>query len=85
MVVEGSAAVEIPTTLKAGDKIYSDGKKVYVCDEYWKAKADYLLPETALWNGGDNIVKIECDFSSEKAPIVEFEFKAIGNEETIGI
>lgn len=85
LVVEGSAAVEIPTTLKAGDKIYSDGKKVYVCDEYWKAKADYLLPETALWNGGDNIVKIECDFSSEKAPIVEFEFKAIGNEETIGI
>ena len=85
LVVEGSAAVEIPTTLKAGDKIYSDGKKVYVCDEYWKAKADYLLPETALWNEGDNIVKIECDFSSEKAPIVEFEFKAIGNEETIGI
>ena len=84
LVVEGSATVEIPATLKAGDKIYSDGKKVYVCDGFWKAKTDYTLPETALWNEGDNIVKIECDFSSEKAPIVEFEFKAIGNAETIG-
>ena len=29
-------------------------------------------------------VNIECDFLSEKAPSVEFEFKAMGNAVTIG-
>lgn len=83
LVVEGSATVEVPATLKAGDKVYSDGKKVYVCDGFWNAKADYPLPETALWNAGENIIKIECEFSSAKAPIVEVEFKAMGNPETL--
>ena len=84
LVIEGCAIVNIPTILKAGDKIYSDGKMVYVCDSFWNAKNSYPLPETALWSEGDNIVNIECDFLSEKAPSVEFEFKAMGNAVTIG-
>lgn len=83
LTVEGSAPIEVPMALKAGDRLYSDGKNVYVCDAYWTAKATYPLPATALWNKGENTVRIECDFSSEKAPVVDFEFKSAGNRETI--
>lgn len=81
--VAGAASIEIPTTLKAGDKIYSDGRAVYVCDGCWKPRAQYPLPATSLWSKGDNAVTVQCDFSSATAPVIELEFKALGNPQTI--
>lgn len=83
LLVEGCAPVEVPATLKAGDKLYSDGRQLYVCDSFWKKKASYELPQTALWNQGTNKVVLQCDFSSPQAPVISFEFKAVGEAEAI--
>ena len=81
--VEGAAAVEVPVALKAGDRIYSDGKNIFVCNHTWQHKTSYPLPATALWSDGDNNLTIACDFSSANAPAIRFEFKALGNEQII--
>ena len=81
--IEGST-IELPMALKAGDKLYCDGKTVYVCDSFWKPKGQFPLPETAQWSEGKNNVIVECDFSSDKAPLIELEFKALSEPEKIG-
>lgn len=81
--VEGNAPIEIPVELKAGDKIYSDGKKVYVCDPYWRVLSEYPFSAPVMWNKGRNTISVQCDFSSPHAPLVNIEFKALGNKEVI--
>lgn len=83
ILVEGNAPIGIPTELKAGYKIYSDGKNVYVCDACWRTLSEYPLPGSVVWNKGSNKVSVQCDFSSSKAPSVEVEFKSLGNKECI--
>lgn len=83
LTVDGNPAVEIPVELKAGNKIYSDGKNLCVCDTHWKIIYSYPLSNIPEWNKGENKVEVQCDFSSSKAPVVELEFKALGNRETI--
>ncbi len=83
ILVEGNAPIEIPVELKAGDKIYSDGKRVYVCDAYWRVLSEYPLSAPVRWNKGHNKVSVQCDFSSSNAPFVNIEFKALGNKERI--
>lgn len=83
ILVEGNSPVEIPMALKAGSKIYSDGKDVFICDKYWHAMAQYPLPASPKWNEGNNNVTVQCDFSSSDAPSLEIEFKALGNKESI--
>ena len=62
LVIEGCAIVNIPTILKAGDKIYSDGKMVYVCDSFGMRKTVIHFLKQHCGSEGDNIVNIECDF-----------------------
>ena len=83
VLVEGCTPIQIKESLKAGDKLYCDGKQVYVCDDCWKAHSSYPIAETTLWNKGKNNVTLQCDFSSSKAPLIEVEFKALGNPEVI--
>lgn len=83
ILVEGNAPIEIPAELKAGCKIYGDGKNVYVCDAYWHTLSEYPLSTSVAWSKGNNKVSVQCDFSSSKAPSVNVEFKALGNKETV--
>ena len=83
VLVEGCAPIQVSESLKVGDKLYCDGKQVYVCDDCWKARSSYPISETTSWNKGKNNVTIQCDFSSSKAPLIEVEFKALGNPEVI--
>lgn len=83
LLVEGNAPIEIPLELKAGYKLYSDGMNVYVCDGFWKTLAQYPLPKVASWSEGVNKVTLGCDFSSSKAPIIDIEFKTLGNRERV--
>ena len=83
ILVEGCAPIQIKESLKAGDKLYCDGKQVYVCDNCWKARTNYPIAGTISWNKGKNNVTLQCDFSSSKAPIIDMEFKALGNPEVI--
>lgn len=75
--------VTIPGTLQAGDKIYCDGTRVYVCDEFWNAKLSEPLVGTPIWAAGANTAVISCDFDDAKAPSVVFEFKALGAAEKV--
>lgn len=83
VLVEGCAPIQVSESLKAGDKLYCDGRQVYVCDDCWKVRSSYPIAETTSWNKGKNNVTIQCDFSSSKAPIIDIEFKALGNPEII--
>lgn len=83
ILVEGNTPIEIPMELKAGHKIYGDGKNVYVCDANWHTLLRHPLPATIIWDQGNNKVSVQCDFSSSKAPSVNVEFKALGNKEVI--
>ncbi|MGN1265860.1 MAG: hypothetical protein ACI4UL_08585 [Muribaculaceae bacterium] len=81
--VEGAAAVEVPMELKAGDRIYSDGKNIYVCNATWQQKAVIPQPKTALWSSGNNNLTIACEFSNSQAPAIRFEFKALGGDQIV--
>lgn len=83
ITVEGNVSIIVPCELKAGNKLYSDGKSVFVCDSYWHALSQYPLPNSAVWSNGNNKVSVQCDFSSSTAPSISLEFKALGNKETI--
>lgn len=81
--IEGVLITLPDVALKGGDRIYCDGKHIYVCNEYWKAFARCTLPETARWNRGTNSIIVECTFSSPDAPSLLLEFKSLGNPEKI--
>lgn len=83
LLIEGNAPIEIPMELKTGYKLYSDGTNVYVCDGFWKPLAQYPLPKVASWSEGGNKVTLACDFSSSKAPVIDIEFKTLGNRERV--
>ncbi len=79
----GGTEFTLPATLKAGNKLYCDGKHLFACDEYWKPFAQCDVPETAQWSKGENHVIAECTFSSAKSPSIRFEFKALSEPEKI--
>ena len=81
--VDGNVIVEIPQALKVNDRVYCDGKKVYVCDKFWKKIKEYAIPSSCLWNEGNNEISVQCDFSNAEAPLVDLEFKALGNPEVV--
>lgn len=83
LTVEGNAPIEVPVELKAGNKLYCDGQNVYVCDEHWNTLSTHPLTNTIQWGKGENKITAQCEFLSAKAPMVELEFKALGNKEQI--
>lgn len=83
ITLAGAAPIIVNETLKAGDKIYCDGKNVYICDACWMPRSSYPVPENLSWEKGENQVSVQCEFSSSQAPSIDIEFKALGNEEKI--
>lgn len=73
----------ISETLTAGNKVYCDGKAVYICDSFWNTRSKITLPSAPEWKKGENNVAVQCAFSSSKAPLLNLEFKAYGNLEEI--
>ncbi|MGM9802611.1 MAG: hypothetical protein ACI308_00380 [Muribaculaceae bacterium] len=82
--VEGAADIVIPMEMKAGNKICCDGKTVRVCNGTWQTIQSFPVPETAIWSSGNNNITIAADFSSEKAPAVNVEFKVLSEAQTVG-
>lgn len=81
--IEGYESVGVDGTVVAGDKIYCDGRSLYVCDSFWKPRTVTPLTKAPKWVKGENKVIARGEFSSEKAPLFEVEFKALGNAETV--
>lgn len=81
--IEGYEAITLPVEVQANDKIYCDGKSVYICDTFWKPRHQIALNRAPEWIKGQNNIIARGEFSGEKAPAFEVEFKALGNSQTI--
>lgn len=81
--IEGYESVVVKGTVSAGDKIYCDGKKLCVCDQFWMPKQTIELAKAPKWIKGENKIIAKGEFSDEKAPYFEVEFKALGNAQSV--
>ena len=77
--------VELEGAFKAGDKIYCDGKGLYLCDAQWNKIKPVYSGKLPVWNAGENNIAIKSDFSGNNAPTLVFEFKFLGKGEEIGL
>ncbi len=75
--------VEIKESVKAGDKIFCDGKAIYLCDGQWNKLKPLYSGKMPVWNAGENNITVKSDFSGSQAPVLVFEFKALGKSEEI--
>ncbi len=85
IAIGNNEPVLIKESLQAGDKLYTDGKKVYICDSYWNPRSEVSLKPDFMWKKGENHVTLRCIFSSAKAPFIEMECKAFELPERISI
>lgn len=81
--IGGYEPIVVKGDVKAGDKIYCDANKVYVCDTFWKPFQTIELAKVPKWVAGNNQVTARGEFSSDKAPYFEVEFKALGNAQVV--
>lgn len=72
----------INETLKPKDKLYCDGKKVYLCDDGWKIKKELVVSKIPKLKKGDNNLVVMCDFKGNK-PVIEMDLKTVGKAETV--
>lgn len=77
--------IQIKESLRAGDKLYTDGKKIYICDSFWKPRSEVALAPGSIWKKGENQVILRCSFSSAKAPSLEMECKAFEQPEKVSM
>ena len=72
----------IPEILKPKDRLYSDGKKVYLCDSGWKIRKELSLKKLPTFKNGENSLTVNCDFQGNK-PLIEMAFKTVGKPEIV--
>ncbi|MDR3260373.1 MAG: hypothetical protein LBT78_00910, partial [Tannerella sp.] len=76
-------SIEINEPLKAGDKLYCDGKCIYLCDGQWNKLRPVYSDKIPAWNTGDNNLVIKSTFSGNQAPTLIFELKSLGKAEDV--
>lgn len=75
--------IKIEGELRADDRVWSDGKAIYVCDKFWKTKRSYPLAKTPMWDKGENTVVASCDFSGATSPVISVEFKSYSEPQAV--
>lgn len=83
ITINNNDPIVLQETLKAGDKLYSDGKDLYICDSFWAPRSSLSLNTLDGWKNGKNDILVRSDFSSGKAPSLNLEFKSLGKAERI--
>lgn len=84
LLVNNYQTLELKVPLKAGDRIVCDGTAIYVCDATWNKLTTLTGISIPTVNKGANQVAVSSAFSSEQAPMLEFEFKMVGVGEKVG-
>jgi hypothetical protein len=75
--------IELKVSIKPGEHIVCDGKKVYLCDKTWnKLRVIYEGKIPVLENGNSQIV-LTSDIIKEGSPELALEFKSIGKPEKV--
>ena len=72
----------LPVTLKPKDRLYCDGKEVYLCDSGWKIRKELALEKLPKLKTGENSLVVNCDFQGNK-PLIEMAFKTVGKPEIV--
>jgi len=75
--------IELNIPLKADDRVCCDGQKVYLCDKTWnrlRVISEDKIPD--LESGAAEIV-VTSEFSGNRSPKLEIEFKVIGKPEEV--
>ena len=75
--------LEINEPIKAGAKFIIDGKSVFLCDATWNKLKEIKVNTMPKWSKGKNEVVVKSDFSGDKAPMLNFDFKSIGTPEIV--
>ena len=81
--LNGYQTLSIDVPLKAGDRIFCDGKTLWLCNSTWQ-KLKALPGSIPKLDSGINNIKVQSEFSGEQAPELVFDFKSVGNPEKIG-
>ena len=68
----------LDASLKAGDRIICDGRKVYLCDRYWKKVRTVYEGKIPVVEKGKSEIAITSEFSSSGSPKLQLEFKSVG-------
>lgn len=82
--VNGYQVLELPVEVKAGQRIYSDGKKFYLCDPSWMKIKEIPVSRIPIIETGQNDIQVEADFSSDTAPKLDLAFKFMDEPERVG-
>jgi hypothetical protein len=75
--------LEINEPIKAGSKLIVDGKSVFLCDASWNKVKEVKVNTMPKWSKGQNEIIVKSEFSGEKAPVLNFDFKSVGPAEIV--
>lgn len=70
--------ISINETLKKGDRIYCDGKTIYLCDKYWKSLKILENDNIPFFENAENTVAVKSDFSEADSPVLSIDFRLMG-------
>ena len=75
--------IELNVSLKAGDRVYCDGTKVYLCDKYWQRVRVISEDKIPVSGEGNSEVIVTSVFSRASSPRLAIEFKSVGKPERV--
>jgi hypothetical protein len=75
--------LEISEPIKAGSKFIIDGKSIFLCDATWNKLKEIKVGALPRWSKGGNEIVVKSEFSGEKAPALNFDFKSVGQAEIV--
>ncbi|MBN2814385.1 MAG: hypothetical protein JXQ80_09925 [Bacteroidales bacterium] len=84
LTINGYQSITIKKTLKPGDRVMCDGKSIWLCDFYWKKLEELKVSGLSSFLKGQNKMDVTSDFSGDKAPVLKFELKVIGDPQLVG-
>lgn len=75
--------IEITEPIKAGDRIFCDGKAIFLCDATWNKVKEIKTAKLPEWAEGENEIVVKSEFSDNQAPVLKLEFKSLGKPELV--
>lgn len=81
--INNTQSLEIEYSIKAGDRIFCDGDKIYLCDSNWKKVKELGSSYLPKWQNANNSIVISGSFTSADAPRISLDWKAMGSPEEI--
>ncbi len=70
--------LDLNTELKPGFRIYCDGKRIFLCDNYWKKIKPIWDGKIPLLDKGSSEIVMTSDISNSSFPELAVEFKTVG-------